>query len=594
MTSWYITNPGVNIDLDNYSKKIKSNKIVSKILLNRGIFDPKEAKMFIKGNLEEMYQPETMLDIGKASKLIYKNIKENEKIRVVGDYDVDGVMSTYILLDSLNSVGGIVDYHLPDRIKDGYGINKNIIYKAYEDGIKTIITCDNGISAIEEAEYAKKLGLNLIITDHHELPFKIIDGTKKSYKPNAYAIINPKNPECGYPYKNLCGASVVYKLTEYLLKNYFNKADRDVQKYLEYAGIATICDVVELKNENRIIAKEGIKRINQTKNIGLKALIEVLGIDGEIRNYHIGFIIGPSINAAGRLKTADIALELLLEKNYNAAIEYANKLKNLNDLRKKETETGYRRVKSYIESTNSLENDILVIYDDAIHESVAGIIAGKIKDDYYRPTIILTNSIKNPGILKGSARSINEYNMHDNLMKQKDLLESFGGHPLAAGLSLKKEKLEVFRTSINKLSPLSKSDLIKKYYIDLGLPIHYINFGLIKDLKDLEPFGVGNPKPVFGAKGVKVEKMFLLGKNKNVLKFNLKSMELCYEGILFNNIDSFLEEIKETYGPTIVEELHYGDRTIDMDILYEPSINEFRGKTSIQIIIENYRFGEGD
>lgn len=587
MSNWFIKNNG--IDFEKISKELNISPIVGKLLANRKIENIEEANTFLYGDIEKMHKASLMNDLVKAATILEEDIAKEKKILVVGDYDVDGIMSTYVLVSGLEELGAEVTYRIPDRINEGYGINNKIIDEAKRNGISTIVTCDNGISALEEIEYAKSLGINIIITDHHELPYTEENGEKIILYPDAGAIVNPKSPKCSYPFDKLCGAGVAYKLVEYLSLETFKRDRHEVNKLLEYVAIATIADVVELKDENRIIVQEGLELLNQTKNLGLKALIEAMEIEGEIGVYHIGFIIGPALNAAGRLDTASKGVELLLSQDEVYCNQVAKELRSLNDYRKKLTEDSIERAIKQIEETDLINNNILVVYDEEAHESVAGIVAGRVKDRYYKPSIVLTDS--GNGELKGSGRSISEYNMFEKLMECKDLLGRFGGHPMAAGMSLDKEDLEDFRMEINQKADLTKEDLTKKYYIDLGLPIDYLSYDLINDLKDLAPHGIGNPKPIFGDKDLKINKLYRIGRNKDIFKMELLSDKGAYiEAIMFNDTEEFENLIVEKYGRDKFENLlSAANDDIIIDIIYSPSINEFRGRTNLQLIIENFR-----
>lgn len=586
MEKWFIRNK--NHDFLKISEELGISKILSKILVNRDIYDPNAIDRFLNSNIDRLYPPTLMRDIDKAGDILKEKIDNKLPIRIVGDFDVDGVISVYILYKTFKKLGAVVDYVIPDRVNDGYGINNDIVKKAKEDGVDTIITCDNGIAALEQIELAKELGLNIIVTDHHELPFLEENGEKKYLYPKADAIVNPKHPQCNYPFKSLCGAGVAFKLIEYIGDLYSISKDF-IYELLEYVAIATICDVVDLVDENRIIVKHGLELINSTKNIGLKALIEETKINKEIGVYHIGFIIGPIINASGRLDTAYAALELLLCEDYEEAKSMASELRDLNEERKHITEKGIDDIIKKIEGS-SLKNDkVLIIYEPSIHESVAGIIAGRIKDIYYRPTIVLTRGLEG---IKGSGRSIEEYNIFEELTKCKDLLSRFGGHPMAAGLSLEEENIEPLRNRLNSITTLTDEDLIRKVYIDMGLPIEYISYKLIEEVEALAPYGKGNPRPLFGEKNLKIKRLLKLGANKNVIKLILQSKKgTTVEGILFNDILSFEKGIIHKYGKDELDRAYKGiDNNILLDIIYYPSINEYMGKVSIQIVIQNYRF----
>lgn len=575
MEKWFIRNN--IIDFKKISNDLNLDPIIAKILVNRNIDKIEAIDRFLNPDINKLHNPKTMNDLEKASDIIIKKIKNNEKIRIVGDFDVDGIMSVYILYKSLLEIGGRVDYGIPHRVEEGYGINKDIIKKAKDDNIGLIITCDNGISATEEVAYAKEIGLDIIITDHHDLPLN---------PPNADAVVNPKNRQCKYPFKLLCGAGVAFKLMEHVYKVY--KTDKDIYNYLEFVAIATICDVVDLIDENRIIVKNGLENLNNTKNLGLKVLIEILEIK-KIEAYHVGFIIGPSINATGRLDTAYMALDLLLTEDSEEAYKLSYKLKMLNEERKALTEEGTKKVIEIIENTNIKYMDIFVVYEKSIHESIAGIISGRIKDLYNRPTIVLTMS-ESKGV-KGSARSIEEYNIFEALCECKDLLNRFGGHPMAAGLSLDESNIDKISKRLNENSSLKKEDLIKKIKIDLGLPLGYIDYKLIDNLYTLEPYGKGNPKPIFGAKDLKILRIFKLGSNKDMFKLRLKSKDnTVYDGILFNGV-GLEDKITLKYGKEELENAFKGiDNNISIDLLYYPSLNTYNGSTNIQIIIQNYRF----
>lgn len=587
MEKWFIKNK--KFDFKKISEKFGISAILAKLLVNRDIFKKNDIEIFLDPTMEKLSNPDCMKDLRKGSDIIINKIKEENKIRIVGDYDVDGVMSVYILYKGLKSLGADVDFCIPDRVLDGYGINIDIIQKAIDDGVDTIITCDNGISAIEQIDYAKNRGMTVIITDHHDLPFKEDNGVKEYLTPNADAIINPKQVDCNFAEKNLCGAGIAYVFIMYLYKLCNKKQNKD--EFIEFAAIATICDVVDLVGDNRIIVGNGLKALNNTPNIGLKALIDISSIsDVELGVYHVGFIIGPTINASGRLDSAIQAIELLLTDNVQTAYEIAKSLRDLNDERKNMTQKGVEKVIDQIESSGIKDDKIIVVYESDIHESIAGIIAGRIKDRYNKPTIVLTKG--NEGV-KGSGRSIDEYNMNEELSKCKDLLTKFGGHPMAAGLSLEEENIEEFRLRLNNGSDLSIDDLIPKIYIDMELPLEYINYKIIEEINILKPYGKGNPKPIFGAKGLSVQRGFILGANKNVLKLSLISplRGQRIEGIMFRNVDEFMSCAIETYGNQQIDKMLNGvENEISLDILYYPDINEYNGNVKLQVVINSFRF----
>ena len=590
MEKWFIKNKVA--DYKKIAKDFKISEFLSKLLVNRDITDYNLIDSFISSSLDRLHDPSLMKDLLKGADIIRDKIINKRKIRIVGDYDVDGVISIYLLYTGIKKCGGNVDYVIPSRINDGYGINNEIVREAEKDGIDTIITCDNGIAAIEQIKLAKELGLTVIVTDHHDLPFVVDEaGEKKYLSTEADAVINPKQKDCNYPFKGLCGAAVVFKLIQelYLI---FELPLESTYCLMEYAAIATICDVVDLIDENRIIVKKGLELLNNTENIGLKALIKETGIeDKEIGVYHIGFIIGPSINASGRLDSALKALELLLSNDLDHANLLAKELRELNEERKQMTIDGVEKIINIIENSEIKKDKILVIYEPEIHESIAGIIAGRIKEKYNRPTIILTQG--KDGV-KGSGRSIEEYNMFEEISECKDLLLKFGGHPMAAGLSLEETNISQFRKKLNENTSLTDDDLISRIYIDMQLPLEYISFKLIDELKLLEPFGKGNNKPIFGEKNLKINRGFVLGANKNVLKLILENENRkIIEGIFFGDIMAFENRVNEIYGNGELDKIYKGiGNNIKLDILFYPSVNEYNGNTNLQVTIQNYRINK--
>ena len=585
MEKWFIRNK--KYDYKEIASEFEISEIVAKLLINRDIYEKKDIELFLNPQFDRLNSAELMKDLLKASDIIIQKIKDKKRIRIVGDFDVDGIMSVYILYKGLKSFGAEVDYIIPDRVIDGYGININIVNNAKEEGIDTIITCDNGIAAINQIKHAKELGMTVIVTDHHDIPYTEENNTKVYLSTDADAIINPKQLDCKYPFKSLCGAGVVYRFIRYL-SDRLNLNNKD--EYLEFVAIATICDVVDLVGENRIIVRKGLEALNSTKNIGLKALIDMCGVlNKEIGVYHVGFILGPTINASGRLDTALYALELLLTEDMQLAYEMAKNLRDLNDDRRKMTIDGVDKVIDQIEAKKMQKSKVLVVYEPDIHESIAGIIAGRIKDKYNMPTIVLTKGIEG---VKGSARSIEEYNMFEELSKCKDLLNRFGGHSMAAGLSLDEDNIDELRSRLNQYTILTEEDLIPKIYIDMQLPFEYINYKLINEIKILEPYGKGNSKPLFGEKNIRIKKGSLLGAKKNVLKLSLISPRgQRMEGIIFNDIQSCLEDVKSKYGEVQLNNMLNGiENNILVDILYYPDVNEYNGNVSLQVIIKNYRF----
>lgn len=587
MEKWFIKNTKPeNIDYE----KFNLNKILYKVLVNRDIKTEDEIERYLNPSLEDLNTSLLLPDLIKASNLIMKNIEQNNKIRIVGDYDVDGVMSTYILYNGLLRLNANIDFDIPNRITDGYGINKTIINRAKEDNINLIITCDNGIAAFDAISYAKENNIDIIVTDHHEV---VRNELKEEVLPLADAIINPKRDNSKYPFKEICGGVVAYKLIDYLYKINGINEDELYNFLLPYAAIATVCDVMPLINENRIIVSNGLRYLNNTSDIGLSALIKSAMLeDKKIDVYHLGFILGPTINSSGRLEDASIAIDLLLEKDENKALEKAKYLRGLNIERQVLTDDGYNKIDKQIEINNLMSKQkVLIVYDDDLNESVVGIIAGRIKEKYNRPTIVLTDS---NGILKGSGRSIDVYNMFEKVSEHKNLLESFGGHAMACGLSLKKENLEEFINLINKDADLTQEDLIKKVYMDLGLSLSNTDLNLAKQLEKFEPYGTANPNAVFGTKNLKVIRFSVFGKNKNVIKMILTDGMTSREILLFESIDDFILKLSKEYPINEINNMINNlNSNIFLDIVYTPSINSFRGNQNLELKIKNYRVSEG-
>ena len=572
---WLLRNK--KVDLKAMSEKYKISQLLCKLMINRDIIDENIINSYINPVYKYLHSPKTMKDVVIAVDIIKRKIQENKKIRIIGDYDVDGIISVFILYTALKKCGANVDYEIPDRIKDGYGINENIVKVAYDEGVDTIITCDNGISAIDQIQYAKDLGLTVIVTDHHDVPFIEEDGVRTFLSSQADAIINPKQIECEYKFKSICGAGVAFKLMEALYEE-IGMDKEECYKLIEFVAIATVCDVVDLIDENRIFVKNGLEMLNNSKNIGINALKKACGLeDKEITAYHLGFVIGPCLNASGRLDSAKKGLELLLMEDDEEAKNLAQEIVDLNDARKNMTKEGVDRAINIIDSTDINNDKILVVYIPDIHESLAGIVAGRVKEQYNKPTIILTKSEEG---VKGSARSIEEYNMFEGLLACKELLDKFGGHPMAAGLSLQEDKVDELRIALNNKCELTDEDLTRKIMIDSSLPLEYLNLHLIEELNVLEPFGKGNSKPVFGVRDAKITKAMLLGKDKNVLKLKLlTNNNITIDAMIFNDLENFESKIIEKYGNEELDNLY----------TFYPSINEWNGNKSIQIVVNGIR-----
>ena len=560
-------------DFEKISARFHISPVLARIIINRDIKE-EDFSLYLKSDLSLMHDAGSLYGVEDAYNEIMSEIKKGNKIRVVGDYDIDGVCSSYILVKSLKRFGANADVRIPDRIKDGYGINDNIINEAANDKISMIITCDNGIAAHSQMELAKKLGIKVIITDHHE----VYQEEGKDYLPVADVVINPKRSECKYPFKSICGALVAYKLMEYMYERLYGKKmyeDGELSDLLEVAAIATIGDVMPLVDENRVLVKHGLKSLMNTNNLGLRALIKATGMEGKkISAYSIGFVIGPCLNAGGRLENALVALNMFMSESSDEANEYAMHLKELNDERKDLTAMNVK-VAVELAEREYADDDILVIYLENCHESIAGIIAGRVREALGKPTIILTDAFGEDGMIKGSGRSIESYNMFEALYEVKDIFEKFGGHHMAAGMSLKKDRLDEFRKRLNDNSKLTKEDFIQKIWIDVPLPFSYISHDFVRELEKLEPYGNKNEKPKFARKGIKILSKNILGKNKNVVKMVLEDDDgTRLDGIYFCDGEAFFEELK-------------GNNEID--IIYYPDINEYGGRESLQVIITGYK-----
>lgn len=560
-------------DFKGIGERFGIDQVTARIIRNRDVIGEKAIEKYLHGSRKDFYSPWLLKDMDKAVAILQEKIENRNRIRIIGDYDIDGVMSTYILLESLRGLGCDVDMMIPNRITDGYGINEHLIEQAWQEGRDTIITCDNGIAAVTQIRKAKDLGMTVIVTDHHEVPFEDLEGGRKEILPPADAIVNPKQKACSYPFAGLCGAVVAMKVMEALYEKMAPEVDL-VDKMLPFAGIATIGDVMDLQDENRILVKEGLQRLHHTTNLGLQELIRVNNLEPEnISPYHIGFILGPCLNASGRLDTAKRALQLLLADSREEAAVLAGDLKNLNESRKEMTAQGLEKAIEQVESTSMMEDTVLVVFLPECHESLAGIIAGRLRERYHKPSFVLTRGEEG---VKGSGRSIESYSMYEKLCECKEYLTKFGGHPMAAGLSLEEENVERFRRKLNEQSGLTEEDLVEKVTIDVPMPIHYIRKDLVQELSLLEPFGKGNEKPLFAQKNLWVSQMRVFGKNRNVVKMRLTD-ENGYpmDGVYFGNGDEFAEEGR-------------GKRKIS--IVYYPDINMYQGRESLQVIIRHYQF----
>lgn len=574
MEKWFVAMK--KADFNGIAEKYQISPIIARLMRNRDVIGDEAIDFYLNGTVEDLYDGLLMKDMDRAVDILKEKIEEGKKIRVIGDYDIDGVNATYILQQGLAGLGADVDTDIPDRIKDGYGLNQMLIDRALEDDVDTIVTCDNGIAAMSEIAYGKENGMTIVVTDHHEVPYLEENGKKKYLLPPADAVVDPHRADCEYPFKGLCGAAVAYKLVEVLYR-VSGKSEQEVEhlqdNLMENVAIATIGDVMDLVGENRVFVKKGLELLKTTKNEGLHALMQCTGVDtANLNTYHIGFVLGPCINAGGRLDTAKRALELLNASNRREAVTLAADLKELNDSRKEMTEEGVEEAVRQIESSSWKDDQVLVVYLPKCHESIAGIIAGRIKERYYRPTFVLTRG--ETGV-KGSGRSIEAYDMFAEMSRCRELFTKFGGHKLAAGLSLEEENVEVFRKRINELADLTEEDLQMKVSIDMRLPFPYINEELIHELKILEPFGKGNGKPLFAESKLRVIRPRIFGKNRNVLKCRLEDQQgNQMEAVYFGEVEDCLQQMEKKQI---------------MSFTYYPSINEYMGRRTIQLTIVNYQ-----
>lgn len=587
MERWVLLRKGA--DFAGIGKRFGISPRLACLIRNREVVGEEAIDRYLNGTVLDLYDGMLLKGMDKALEILREKIEGHQKIRIIGDYDIDGINATYILHEGLEMLGGDVDMDIPDRIADGYGLNRNLIERAYQDRIDTIITCDNGIAASAEIAYGKSLGMTVIVTDHHEVPYDEKDGCRRYLLPPADAVIDPKQPDCGYPFKGLCGAAVAYKLVEALFR-VMGKDPRDLERLIENVAIATVGDVMDLEDENRIFVKEGLKMLGTTGNHGLRALMECTKLNkNQIQAYHVGFILGPCLNASGRLDTAKRALQLLRAKDQKEADILAGDLKALNDSRKDMTEAAVAQAKELVEDTGLHEDRVLVIYLPACHESLAGIVAGRIRESYYKPVFVLTDA--EDGI-KGSGRSIEAYHMYEELSKCKELFTKFGGHRLAAGLSLEKENLDIFRKKINENCSLSEEELTEKVSIDMELPFSCVTESFIRELSLIEPFGKGNTKPIFAARNAEIISGRILGKNQDTLKLRLKdTSQIIIDALYFKYADELLGALADRYGKHAVKSMLAGQKTqMTLSVTYYPGLNEYMGKVTPQITITHYKY----
>ena len=557
-------------DFNGLAMRLGVSPVAVRIMRNRGLLDEREMRKYLYGTLDDLYDPRQMKGMETAAGIIEKKLIEGKKIRIIGDYDIDGVCSTYILLKGFHRAAGNgqIDYEIPDRIRDGYGINESIIRQAAEDGIDTLVTCDNGIAALKEISIAKQLGMTVVVTDHHEVP---VDAYGQILPP-ADAVVDPKQDGETYPYHEICGAVVAWKLINVIYED-LEIPEHEWMELLEFAAIATVGDVMKLQDENRLIVKYGLKKIGSTKNTGLRMLVEKNNLDiNNLSAYHIGFVIGPCLNAGGRLKSAKVALRMLLEQDPDRVSGLADELKELNDVRKDMTAKGETEAIEQVERFY-MSDKVLVVFLPECHESLAGIIAGRLREHFHKPSFVLTRGEQSA---KGSGRSIEAYHMYQGLCEVSDLLVKFGGHPMAAGLSIEESDIDEFRRRLNENAKLTEDDFVPQIWIDVPMPFEYVNEKIVDELKGLEPFGQGNEKPLFAQTSLTIRNVRVLGKNRNVVKMNLvTNTGHPFDGLLFADGDLFLEE-------------QTGQNTIDM--IYYPDVNEYNGTRTLQAIIKNYKF----
>lgn len=587
MSKWILQRKAA--DYKGLSDKLKVDPVIVRLMVNRGLSTYEEMEEYLHPTLDNFPDPHLFADMDEACGLLMDAIDEGVKIRVVGDYDVDGIMSTYILTSAIKEVGGDVDYAVPHRMVDGYGINPEMVQAAFDDGVRFIITCDNGIAAAPAVDLAKKLGMTFVVTDHHEVPFETAeDGSVVQKLPNADAVVDPKRNDCGYPFKGICGAQVAWKLVDVLFE--FVGLDKEMaDKYLQFASIATVCDVMELKGENRATVYHGLKAIENTDNVGLNALLARNELKGKpLSCYHLGFIIGPCLNASGRLDTASKAIELLFEEDSAKALASANELVELNSQRKNMTQIGIDKARDIIENSDIKNQKVLVVYIPELHESLAGIVAGRIRETYNKPVLVITDAEDGA---KGSGRSIPAYNMFEELTAVKDVFTKFGGHPMAAGVSLPTDKIDELRDRLNSNCKLTEDDMQEIIKIDCDMPLSYMTESLVDSIDMLAPFGTGNTKPLFALKNVEIKGASFMGKEGQFLRLNVGTENGGnMTALMFRNVLEFQQAVSDKYGDDTLQRLFSGNTNdVKMDIIYEPSINEYRGNRSIQIMVENFK-----
>ena len=592
MAKWMVS--AKKADFDRIAQQFHIDPVIARIIRNRDIAEDEMIRQFLFGTIEDLHSPYLLKDVEKAAEILRDKIRQGKSIRVIGDYDIDGICSTYILLEGLKYCGAVADAVSPHRIHDGYGMNEHMIKEAYEDDIDTILTCDNGIAAKEQIAYAKSLGMTVIVTDHHEVPYEIgSDGTRRECLPPADAVIDPKQEQCTYPFDGICGAVVAYKLVQVLLNYEHDERSRGVlQELLAFAAFATVGDVMELTDENRIIVKYGLRRISESTNAGIQALLNVNGLQNKpLSAYHIGFVLGPCLNATGRLDTACRALQMFLTDDRSEAVTIAGELKELNDSRKNMTLQGTQQAVAMIEESPLRDDKVLVIYLPDCHESLAGIIAGRIRERYHKPVFVLTRAEEG---VKGSGRSIEAYHMYDKMSECKELYTKYGGHKMAAGVSMAEANVDAFRTYLNEHCGLTEADFEEKILIDVPMPMSYVTADFVRQLSVLEPFGNGNSKPVFAQKNLRLIRGRILGKNSNVGKYTVeddsgKRFEMMY----FGNLEVWHSFLQDSFGQEEYDRLYReGGGSMRIHVIYYPDLDVYQGRERLQMIMQDYCKGD--
>lgn len=589
MAKWFVA--AKRADFTKIGQEFGISPVLARIIRNRDIIEEEEIRRYLQGTIADMYAPGLLKDMEKAVDILLGKIKTGRPIRIIGDYDADGICSTFILHKGLLRAGATADTAIPHRMKDGYGLNEHLVEDAFQAGIDTIITCDNGIAAAPQIEMAKEKGMTVIVTDHHEVPYEEAEGERRYILPPADAVIDPRQDGDAYPYKGICGAVVAYKVIEALYRKLelTQKEKSLLEELLELAAFATVCDVMELLDENRVIVKFGLSHMKNTANQGLRALMEVNGIEkGKLSAYHLGFVMGPCLNATGRLDTAVRALQLLEAEDRGEAVRIASDLKQLNDSRKEMTDIYVKKAIRTVEESGLMQDRVLVVYLPDCHESLAGIIAGRVREKYYKPVFVLTRGEEG---VKGSGRSIETYHMYEEMTRVKHLFTKYGGHKMAAGLSLEEKDVENFRREINAVCTLTESDMEERVHIDVPMPVSHVSMEFVQELELLEPFGNGNPKPVFAQKDLSFLSARILGKNGNAVRFTvLDDCQTKWEMMAFGDPEPMNAYLEKKFGREAVERLYLGkSQDIRLSVTYYPSINTYQGNTKLQLVMQQYQ-----